>query len=342
MNQHANNRRLRVFSGIQPTGHLHIGNYLGAIRQWVADQGQKENFFCIVDMHAITLPIDPAVLHQKTREVAALYLACGLDPQVSTIFVQSHVPAHAECCWILNCVTPVGWLERMTQFKVKSQERESVSTGLLDYPVLQAADILLYDADQVPVGEDQKQHVELSRDIAQRFNYLYGETFVIPEVVIPETGARIRALNDPMHKMSKSKAEARGHAVRLTDPPDEIRYVIQRAVTDSGHDIRFSQDPEKAGVNNLLEIYELLTGGSQDEIEAHFAGKGYGELKRQVAEIVIQALRPIYERYQELMDDPHELDSILAQGAEHARSVAQPKLAQVKRKVGFISPAFSS
>jgi tryptophanyl-tRNA synthetase len=260
MNQQTNNRRLRVFSGIQPSGHLHIGNYLGAIRQWVAEQGEKVNFFCIVDMHAITLPIDPAVLHQRTREVAALYLACGLDPQVSTIFIQSHVPAHAECCWILNCVTPVGWLERMTQFKVKSRQQESVSTGLLDYPVLQAADILLYDADQVPVGEDQKQHVELTRDIAQRFNHLYGETFVIPEAVIPETGARIRALNDPTRKMSKSEAEARGHAIRLSDPPDEIRYVIQRSVTDSGREVRFSHAPEKAGVNNLLEIYELLTG----------------------------------------------------------------------------------
>jgi tryptophanyl-tRNA synthetase len=247
MNAQTNDRRLRVFSGIQPSGHLHIGNYLGAIRQWVAEQHEKVNFFCIVDMHAITLPIEPAVLQQRTRQVAALYLACGLDPQVSTIFVQSHVPAHAECCWILNCVTPLGWLERMTQFKTKSSQQESVSTGLLDYPVLQAADILLYDSHQVPVGDDQKQHVELARDIAQRFNYLYGETFIIPEVVIPATGARIRALNEPTRKMSKSEAEVRGHAIRLIDPPDEIRYVIQRAVTDSGRDIRFSEHPEKAG-----------------------------------------------------------------------------------------------
>jgi tryptophanyl-tRNA synthetase len=270
--------------------------------------------------------------------VAALYLACGLDPQVSTIFVQSHVPAHAECCWILNCVTPLGWLERMTQFKTKSGQQESVSTGLLDYPVLQAADILLYDSDQVPVGEDQKQHVEFTRDIAQRFNYLYGETFVIPEVIIPATGARIRALDDPTRKMSKSEAEARGHAIRLTDPPDEIRYVIQRAVTDSGRDIRFSEDPEKAGVNNLLEIYELLSGQSRAEIEASFSGKGYGVLKSQVAEVVIEALRPIQARYQELMEDMHELDNLLALGAEHARSIAQPKLEEVKRKVGFIKP----
>jgi tryptophanyl-tRNA synthetase len=342
MNAQTNDRRLRVFSGIQPSGHLHIGNYLGAIRQWVAEQHQKVNFFCIVDMHAITLPIEPALLQQRTRQVAALYLACGLDPQVSTIFVQSHVPAHAECCWILNCVTPVGWLERMTQFKTKSGQQESVSTGLLDYPVLQAADILLYDSDQVPVGEDQKQHVELARDIAQRFNYLYGETFVIPEVIIPATGARIRALDDPTRKMSKSKAEARGHAIRLTDPPDELRYVIQRAVTDSGRDIRFSEDAEKAGVNNLLEIYELLSGQSRAEIEASFSGKGYGVLKSQVAEVVIEALRPIQERYQALIEDPHELDKILALGAEHARSIAQPKVEEVKRKVGFIKPTSAS
>jgi tryptophanyl-tRNA synthetase len=342
MNAQTNDRRLRVFSGIQPSGHLHIGNYLGAIRQWVAEQHQKVNFFCIVDMHAITLPIEPALLQQRTRQVAALYLACGLDPQVSTIFVQSHVPAHAECCWILNCVTPVGWLERMTQFKTKSSQQESVSTGLLDYPVLQAADILLYDSDQVPVGEDQKQHVELARDIAQRFNYLYGETFVIPEVIIPATGARIRALDDPTRKMSKSKAEARGHAIRLTDPPDELRYVIQRAVTDSGRDIRFSEDAEKAGVNNLLEIYELLSGQSRAEIEASFSGKGYGVLKSQVAEVVIEALRPIQERYQALIEDPHELDKILALGAEHARSIAQPKVEEVKRKVGFIKPTSAS
>lgn len=336
MNTQTNNHYLKVFSGIQPSGQLHIGNYLGAIRQWVAEQHEKVNYFCIVDMHAITLPIEPAVLQQRTRQVAALYLACGLDPAVSTIFVQSHVPAHAECCWILNCVTPLGWLERMTQFKTKSSQQESVSTGLLDYPVLQAADILLYDSDQVPVGDDQKQHVELARDIAQRFNYLYGETFIIPEAVIPTSGARIRALNDPTRKMSKSEAETRGHAIRLTDPSDEIRYVIQRAVTDSGRDIHFSDNPEKAGVNNLLEIYELLTGQERTEIEDSFAGKGYGDLKRQVTEVVIEALRPIQERYHALMDDQHELENILARGAEHARSVADTKLAEVKHKVGFI------
>jgi tryptophanyl-tRNA synthetase len=236
-------RRTKVFSGIQPSGALTIANYLGAIRRWAAEQSEKDNFFCIVDMHAITVPQDPDDLRYRTRDAAALYLAAGIDPQQSTIFIQSQVPAHAECCWILNCVTPVGWLERMTQYKVKAFQQESVSTGLLDYPVLQAADILLYDADEVPVGEDQKQHVELTRDIAQRFNHLYGDTFVVPKAVIPTVGARIRAFNDPAKKMSKSLAQVRGHAVLLTDEPDEIRYAIRRAVTDAGREIVFSEAP---------------------------------------------------------------------------------------------------
>jgi tryptophanyl-tRNA synthetase len=331
-------RRPRVFSGIQPSGQLHIGNYLGALRRWAAEQDQKVNYFCIVDLHAITVPQDPDTLRRLTRDAAALYVACGLDPERSTIFIQSHVAAHAECCWILNCVTPVGWLERMTQYKVKAAQRESVSTGLLDYPVLQAADILLYDADEVPVGEDQKQHVELSRDIAQRFNHIYGETFVVPEAVLPQTGARIRAFNDPTRKMSKSEMDVRGHAVGLADHPDEIRRTIRRAVTDTGREIVFSEDPEKAGVNNLLEIYELLTGESRPAIEAHFSGQGYAVLKQEVAEVVIEGLRPIRERYAELMADPAELDRILALGAERARSVSEPKLQEVKRKVGFIVP----
>jgi len=329
-------RRPRVFSGIQPSGTLHIGNYLGAIRRWVAQQDEKENYFCIVDMHAITVLQDPELLRRLTRDVAALYIASGLDPQKSTVFVQSHVRAHAECCWILNCVTPIGWLERMTQFKTKARQRESVSTGLLDYPVLQAADILLYDTDQVPVGEDQKQHVELTRDIAQRFNRIYGETFVLPEAVIPESGARIRALNDPTRKMSKSEMHIRGHAVRLIDKADEIRYVIRRAVTDTGREIVFSDAPEKAGVNNLLEIYELLTGKRRPAIEAHFEGRGYAVLKEKVTEVVIEALRPIRERYHELTSDRAELDRILVAGAERARSVAEPKIQEIRRKVGFI------
>lgn len=332
-------QRPRVFSGIQPSGTLTIGNYLGAIRQWVAEQKHKENYFCIVDMHAITVPQDPQVLRLKTREVAALYYACGIDPQASTVFVQSHVRAHAECCWILNCVTPVGWLERMTQYKAKSQEQESVGAGLLDYPVLQAADILLYDTDEVPVGEDQKQHIELARDIAQRFNYLYGETFVLPEAVIPRSGARIHAFDDPTRKMSKSEAALiRDHAVRLTDDPDTIRTVIRRAVTDPGREIVFSDDTEKAGVNNLLEIYELLTGQGREAIEAHFAGQGYAALKREVSEVVVEALRPIRERYAQLSADPAQIEHLLADGAERARAVAEPKVAQVKQTVGFFVP----
>ncbi len=329
-------RRLRVFSGIKPSGMLTIGNYLGALKRWVAEQGEKEAYFCIVDMHAITVPQDPETLRHLTRGVAALYMASGLDPREITLFVQSHVQAHAECCWILNCVTPVGWLERMTQFRTKAAQRESVSTGLLDYPVLQAADILLYDADEVPVGEDQRQHVELTRDIAQRFNRIYGPTFVLPRAAIPASGARIRALNDPSRKMNKSEAHIRGHAVRLIDEPDDIRYAIQQATTDSGREIVFSEAPEKAGVNNLLEIYEQVTGQTRPEIEARFEGKGYAVLKREVAEAVIEALRPIRERYDELMSDPAGLDGILADGADRARAVAEPKIREIKRKVGFI------
>jgi len=336
MSKKRESNRPRVFSGIKPSGTLHLGNYLGAIRNWVAGQEAKDNFFCIVDMHAITVPQDPEPLRQKTRELTAVYLACGLNPLKSTIFVQSHVRAHAECCWILNCVTPVGWLERMTQYKAKAQQQESVSTGLLDYPVLQAADILLYDTDEVPVGQDQKQHVELTRDIAQRFNRLYGETFVVPKPVIPTSGARVRALDDPEHKMAKSKAHLVNHAVRLTDEPDVIRRVLKRAVTDTGREIVFSDDPEKAGINNLLEIYELTTGLERDEIEAQFAGRGYGDFKSEVAEAVIEELAPIRERYKELIADPAELDRLLALGAEKARAVAEPKVELVKARVGFI------
>jgi tryptophanyl-tRNA synthetase len=332
----SSNRRPRVLSGIQPSGTLHLGNYLGAIRPWAARQEDKENFFCIADMHAITEVQNPETLRRLTREAAAVYLAAGLDPLKSVIFVQSHVRAHAECCWILNCVTPLGWLERMTQFKSKSEERESVSVGLLDYPVLQAADILLYDADEVPTGEDQKQHVELARDIAQRFNRLYGDTFVIPNPVIPQTGARIRAFNDPTKKMSKTEAHVRGHAVRLIDEPDEIRSVLMGAVTDAGREIVFSDIPEKAGVNNLLEIYELLTGYDRRYIEEHFAGKGYAVLKQETAEVIIESLRPIRERYVALMADSSALDHILADGSERARAVADLKIQDVKRKVGFI------
>ena len=329
----------RVLSGIQPSGEVQLGNYLGAIKGWVDRQAEKENFFCIVDLHALTLPQDPAELRDQTRSLAAILFAAGLDPEKSTIFIQSHVTAHAEACWLLNCVTPIGWLERMTQFKDKAAGRESVSTGLLDYPVLMAGDILLYDADEVPVGDDQRQHVELTRDIAQRFNNVYGETFVIPEPVIPEIGGRVMGLNDPAVKMSKSFAHVRGHAVGVLDDPKEIERSFKRAVTDSGNEIRFSDDPEKAGVNNLLGIYKVITGKSEDEVETDFANaRGYGDLKRTVADVVVDTLAPIRERYEDLIGDVAELDRLLERGAESARSVAQPKVDDMKRRVGLVLP----
>ncbi|MEZ4515770.1 MAG: tryptophan--tRNA ligase [Chloroflexota bacterium] len=330
-----------VFSGIQPTGNIHLGNYLGAVRNWAAEQANKVNYFCVVDLHSLTVPQDPDDLRFQTRSLAAMLLACGIDPDVSTLFVQSHVTAHAEGCWLLNCVTPLGWLQRMTQFKDKSARQESVLTGLLTYPVLMAGDILFYDADEVPVGEDQKQHVELTRDIAQRFNALYErEFFVVPKPVIPKAGARVMGLDDPTVKMSKSLASKRGHAIRLLDEPDEIMYAFKRAVTDSGREIRFSDDPEKAGVNNLLGIYQAVTMKSADEVEADFAdARGYGDLKVGVAEVVIEALNPIQARYAELMDDPAELDRLLAQGADRARAVSQPKVDEMKQIMGLVLPA---
>jgi tryptophanyl-tRNA synthetase len=329
----------RVFSGIQPTGEFHLGNYLGAVKQWVQRQRERVNFFCIVDLHAITLPQDPLTLVRQTRSMAAILLACGIEPKASTLFVQSHVSAHAEGCWLLNCVTPVGWLERMTQYKDKAAKLESVSTGLLDYPVLMAADILLYDADEVPVGEDQKQHIELTRDIAERFNRLFGETFTVPQPVIPEVGARVMGLDDPTVKMSKSFSHIRGHAVKLLDEPKEIERTLMRAVTDSGNEIRFSDDPERAGVNNLLGIYKAITGKSVEETERDFAdARGYGDLKRRVAEVVVAELAPVRQRYDELMQDPAELDRLLAIGAEHARAYAAPKLDEMKRRVGLTVP----
>ena len=332
--------RRRVFSGIQPSGKLHLGNYLGAIRRWVAEQGEKESFICLVDLHAITVFQDPEDLRRQTRELSAMLLACGIDPERTTLFIQSHVRAHAEGSWLLSCVTPLGWLERMTQYKHKAGKQESVMTALLTYPVLQAADILLYDADEVPVGEDQKQHIELARDIAQRFNHLYGETLKVPEPMIAKVGARIMALDDPTSKMSKSESAARGHAVLLSDDDAEIRRTLKRAVTDSGREIVFSDDPEKAGVNNLLSIYQLMTGKTQDETLADFAdARGYGDLKKQGAEVVVEELRPIRERYEDLMQHPAELDRLLALGADRARSVAEAKLIQVKEAMGFEVPA---
>ena len=331
--------RRRVFSGIQPSGDLHLGNYLGAIKGWVRQQEEKENIFCIVDLHAITVPQEPRELRHQTRAVVALYFASGIDPSKCTVFVQSHVTEHAEACWILNCVTPVGWLERMTQYKDKASQQESIVAGLLDYPVLMAADIILYDAHEVPVGDDQKQHVELARDIAQRFNRLYGETFVVPEPVIPEVGARIMGLDNAAVKMAKTYSHIRGHLVRMVDDPKEIERSIKRAVTDSGNEIRFSDNPEKAGVNNLLGIYQVITGRTRSEVEADFAvASGYGQLKVRVAEAVIEELSPIRRRYEEFMKDPGELDRLLARGAAQAREISGPKLDEVKRRVGLVLP----
>ncbi len=330
-------RKKRVLSGIQPTGGLHLGNYLGAIRQWVNGQDDRENFICIVDLHAVTVPHDPQSLRRQTRELAALLFASGIDPEKSALFVQSHVRAHAEACWLLTCITPLGWLERMTQYKMKSKAQEKVSTGLLTYPILQAADILLYDADEVPVGEDQKQHVELSRDLAQRFNHLFGETLVVPEPMIPEAGARIMGLDDPTKKMSKSEV-AKGHAVRITDSDAEIRRAIKRAVTDSGREIGFSEDPERAGVNNLLHIYMAITEQTRAQVLADFAGaRGYGDLKAKVGEVVAECFAPIRERFDELIADPDELDRLLALGAEKARAVAEPKVELMKERMGFLA-----
>ncbi len=334
-------RQKRVLSGVQPSGSLTIGNYVGALKQWAREQYNFESFFCVVDLHAVTVPYDPAELREKTREVAALYLACGIDSAVSTVFVQSHVPAHSELAWLLNCITPLGWLYRMTQFKDKAarQQADSVGTGLLDYPVLMAADILLYQADAVPVGDDQRQHLELARDIAQRFNHLFGETFTIPEAMIPPAGARIKGLDNPLVKMSKSLTESEYHAVYLLDPPDRIRKKIMRAVTDSGREIRFSNDPEKAGVNNLLEIYEAFTDQPRDAIEAHFAlARGYGDLKKEVAEVVIAALQPIQQRYRELTSEKGFIDELLAQGAERASAVAEATLRRARENMGFLMP----
>ncbi|MBM3944569.1 MAG: tryptophan--tRNA ligase [SAR202 cluster bacterium] len=328
--------RKRVFSGIQPSGDMHLGNYLGAVKGWVQRQRERENFFCIVDLHAITVPQDPETLRRQTRSLAAMLFAAGLDPKLCTLFVQGHVAAHSEGCWLLNCVTPLGWLERMTQYKDKAAKQESVSTGLLDYPVLMAADILLYDADEVPVGEDQKQHVELARDIAQRFNHLYGDTFVVPEPVIPEVGARVMGLDNPAVKMSKTYAHIRGHLVRMADDPKEVERSFMRAVTDSGNEIRFSDDPEKAGVNNLLGIYKAVTGKSRGDTERDFAdARGYGDLKKRVAEVVVNELAPVRQRYDELMRDPAELDRLLAIGADHARAVSAPKVDEMKRRMGL-------
>jgi len=322
----------RVFSGIQPSGHLHIGNYLGSIRNWVRDLDSRDNIFCVVDQHAITVDYDPSELRANVRELVGLYLACGLDPDKCNLFVQSHIPEHTELAWLLTCVTPMGWLERMTQFKDKvGSKRERVGTGLFTYPTLMAADILLYQSHEVPVGDDQKQHVELTRDIAERFNHRFGEVFVVPEPVIPEVGSRIMGFDDPTAKMSKS-AEGQHHSVALLDDPKKARKTIMRAVTDSGRDIVF--EPERAGLYNLLSVYQALTGQSRDEIATHFEGKGYGDLKKEVAEAVIAEIEPIQARYRELTADPSHIDGVLAQSVANLRPIVDQTMDAVRRAMG--------
>ncbi len=325
--------RPRVFSGIQPSGALHLGNYLGAIKRWVAEQDQNDNIFCIVDLHAITVPQDAAALHEATRELAAVFFASGLDPQRVAVFVQSQISAHAELAWILNCFTPMGWLERMTQFKDKAAREgtERASTGLFAYPALMAADILLYNTNLVPVGDDQKQHIELTRDVAERMNTRYGqELFVIPKPHISPIGARIMSVADPARKMSKSEPDG---ALDLLSPPDVNRKKIMRAVTDSGREIAF--DEARPGLFNLLEMYQLLSGQAREAIVADFAGKGYGDLKKRLAELVIETLRPIQERYHELRANPDHLEDLLRQGADRIEPTAQATLKRVKAAVGL-------
>lgn len=323
----------RIFSGAQPTGNVHLGNYLGALRNWVALQHEYESFFCIVNLHAITLAQDPKVLADKTRELARIYLAVGIDPEVSTVFVQSDVAEHSEMTWLLNCVTRMSELERMTQFKDKARKQgENVGVGLFDYPVLMAADILLYQTDLVPVGEDQKQHLELTRDIAIRFNRDYAETFRVPEPFIPKVGARIMSLTDPTKKMSKSDEESEAGCVMLLDAADAVRRKFKRAVTDSGTEIRF--DPARPAINNLLTIYHLLTDQNPEEIEAHFSGSGYAKLKEELAEITIEFLKPFQERVRAI--DDVKLDAILKQGASRAEAIARTTLDRAKANMGLV------
>jgi len=321
----------RIFSGAQPTGNVHLGNYLGALRNWVALQHEYESFFCIVNLHAITVPQDPKLLADKTRDLARIYLAVGINPDASTVFVQSDVHEHAELTWALNCVARMSELERMTQYKDKARKQEeNVTVGLFDYPVLMASDILLYQTDLVPVGDDQKQHLELTRDLAIRFNRDYGETFRIPDPYIPKVGARIMSLSDPLKKMSKSDDDPNG-CVMLMDDADTVQRKFKRAVTDSGTDITF--DESRPAIYNLLEIFHLVTGMSPREVEDHFAGQGYAQLKGQLAEVTIEFLKPVQQRVREITDD--QLDQILNKGKEKAAGIAALTLKQVYGNLGI-------
>jgi len=322
----------RIFSGVKPSGPLHLGNYLGALRNWVELQREYESFFCIVNLHAITVPQDPQELRERTRETARLYLALGIDPQVSTVFIQSDVAAHAELAWLLNCVARMSELERMTQFKDKARKQsENIGVGFFDYPVLMASDILLYQTDLVPVGEDQKQHLELTRDLAIRFNRDYGETFRIPEAFIPKVGARIMSLSDPSKKMSKSDEEGDAGCVMLMDSADVVQRKFKRAVTDSGTEIRF--DENRPAISNLLTIYQLLTGKNAEEVENHFSGKGYASLKQELGDLTIAFLQPLQERVAAI--DSDKLEDILDSGAARARTIAGTTLSAAKANLGI-------
>jgi tryptophanyl-tRNA synthetase len=324
---------MRIFSGIQPSGDPHIGNYSGGFRQYAKTQEQGEAFFCVVDLHAITIQHDPAALREGTLDIAAMLFATGIDPNRSIVFVQSHVTAHAEAAWLLSSVTSYGQLGRMTQFRERLAEEDFVSAALFTYPVLMAGDILLYQTDIVPIGDDQRQHLELSRDVAQRFNSRYGETFRIPEGVFPETGGRVMNLQEPSLKMSKSRGAESG-TVLMLDPPDAVRKKVRSAVTDSGTDVRYDPDG-KPGISNLIELMTVVTGDSVQDVEARYDGSGYGQFKNDVADAIVELLGPIQQRYREIRSDVGELQRLLDVGAEKARAESAPTLHQMYKRLGF-------
>jgi tryptophanyl-tRNA synthetase len=328
---------MRIFSGIQPTGDKHFGNYSGGFRQYATTQEEGDAFFCIVDLHSITVAYDPAELRESTLDLAAMLFATGLDADRSTVFVQSQVTAHAEAAWLLSSVASYGQLGRMTQFKDKSERQEFISAGLFTYPVLMAGDILLYQADVVPIGDDQKQHLELSRDIAERFNSRYGETLKVPEGRYPETGGRIMDLQEPDRKMSTTDSQPQGK-VLITDPPETVRRKLKSAVTDSGTDVRYDPDT-KPGISNLLEIMSVATGEPIRALEARYDSAGYGRFKADVAEAVVELLDPIRARYEGLRADPGELQRMLSQGADKARQASAPTLEQMYERMGFVRPS---
>ena len=324
---------MRIFSGIQPTGEKHLGNYIGGFRQYAATQELGEGFFCIVDLHSITVEYDAREFHERTLDLAAMLFATGLDPDRSTVFAQSHVTAHAEAAWLLGSVTSYGQLGRMTQFKDKADQREFVSSGLFTYPVLMAGDILLYQTDIVPIGDDQRQHLELARDVAERFNARFGETFVVPKGVYPEVGARMMDLQEPTKKMSTTGGTAQG-TIRLLDEPDAIRKKFRSAVTDSGREVRRGDD--KPGITNLLDILSVATGRAVGELEEAYDGAGYGQFKADVGEAVVELVTPVQERYRELRADEGELRRLLGVGADKARAASAPTLERMYEAMGFV------